>query len=208
MQAPENNPLDRKPWPMKWIILAILVCLIPYTWLTIAFRKPNPAHEPYQDNKDRAQVLRLLDSGFNRIDLTLQQLVDPAVPPNDAADTIAIEGGLPPLLSDLLIDKPPVPVDFPFVAAPASTLSGAPYVFKFACSQPDFDERVNESRLYQRNRELVLIIGYRANPDGLQSRDREIKAQITIPANTLEAGEYNTTLIGARESRRWTFLVH
>ncbi len=203
-----NNPLDRKPWPMKWIIVAILITIIPYTWITLAFRKPNPAHEPYQDNKDRAQVLRLLDSGFSRVDLTVQQLIDPPVPPTDAAETKAIAGGLPPLLSDLLIDEPPVPIDFPFVAAPASALSGAPYLIKFACSQPDFDERVNESRLYRRKQELVFIVGYHANPDGLQSRDRGIAAQITIPANTLEAGEYRATLIGTRESRRWTFLVH
>ena len=43
--TPSNNPLVRKPWPMKWIIVAILVTIIPYTWITLAFRKPNPAHE-------------------------------------------------------------------------------------------------------------------------------------------------------------------
>lgn len=193
---------------MKWIVLAILVMIIPYTWITMAFRKPNPAHEPYHDNKDRAQTMRLLDNGFSRVDLSIELMIDPAVPPSDAADTAAIAGGLPPLLSDLLIDKPPVPIDFPFVAAPASALSGAAYVVKFACTQPDFDERVDESRLYRRKQELVLIVGYHPNPDGLQTRHREVTAQVTIPAHTLEPGEYRATLVGARESRRWTFTVH
>ena len=206
--TPSNNPLVRKPWPMKWIIVAILVTIIPYTWITLAFRKPNPAHEPYQDNKDRAQVLRLLDSGFSRVDLAIDLLVDPPVPPTNSADTAAIEGGLPPLLADLLIDKPPVPIDFPFVAAPESALSGAPYVIKFACTQPDFDERVDESRLYRRQQELVLIVAYHPTPEGLQTRQREVTAQLTIPANTLEPGEYRATIVGARESRRWTFEVH
>ncbi|GAB5562082.1 MAG: hypothetical protein SynsKO_37290 [Synoicihabitans sp.] len=193
---------------MKWIIVAILVTIIPYTWITLAFRKPNPAHEPYQDNKDRAQVLRLLDHGFARIDLAVDRLIDPPVPPAESAHAEAIEGGLPPLLSDLLIDKPPVPTDFPFVAAPVSTLSGAPYTLFAACTQPDLDEHVSKSQLYQRNQELVIIIGYQQNPEGLQSRRREVTTRITIPPNTLEPGEYRATLIGARESRRWTFEVY
>ncbi len=207
MPTPED-PFNRKPWPMKWIIVTILVTIIPYTWITLAYRKPNPAHEPYQDNKDRAQVLRLLEHEFSRIDLPVKLMVDPDVPPAETTDASAIAGGIPPLLSDLLIDKPPVPVDFPLVAAPSSALSGVPYVITVAFTQPDLDERVEETTLYRRHQELVLIIDYQPTPDGLQARRKEVTAQITIPANTLQPGEYRATLVGDRESRRWTFVVH
>ncbi|MBI4622331.1 MAG: hypothetical protein HY736_03790 [Verrucomicrobia bacterium] len=32
-------PKDRQPWPMKWIALAILLVIVPYTFLTLHYRK-------------------------------------------------------------------------------------------------------------------------------------------------------------------------
>lgn len=193
---------------MKWIVVAILACIIPYTWLTVAYRKPNPAHQPYQDNKDRAQVLRLLDNGFHRIELPIAFMVDPPVPTAATVTTEALPGGLPPLLGDVLIDKPPVPTDFVRVSAPPTVLAGAPYVFDFTCTQPNHDERPAESRLYHRLQELVFIIGYESTPGDLKTRDLETTARVTLPAHTLDPGTYRATLVGARESRRWTFTVH
>ena len=207
MPTPEDNPLNRKPWPMKWIIIGILACIIPYTWLTIAYRKPNPAHEPYQDNKDRAQVLRLLDSGFHRIELPMNVLVVPPGPTTESATSEAIPGGFPPLLHDVLIERPPVPSEYLRVTAPVTALASAPYTFDFVCTQPDHDELPAQTQLYHRQQELVIIVGFETTPGELQSRRLEFTALITIPANTLEPGTYRATLVGARESRRWTFEV-
>jgi hypothetical protein len=197
------DPLNRRPWPMKWIIVGILACIIPYTWLTLAYRKEGPAHQPYQDNKDRAQVLRLLESGFNRFDLSIAVLVDPAAPIADAAPTEKLAGGLPPLLRDLLIDPPPMPSRIPRLAAPATGLAGAPYTFDFASAQPDLHERPATATLYQRDQELVVIVGYDANPGELQTCRLDATAAVTLPANTLKPGTYQITLLGALESRRW-----
>ncbi|WP_221032989.1 hypothetical protein [Actomonas aquatica] len=200
--------LDRKPWPMKWIVLAIVACLVPYTWLTLAYRKEGPAYEPYQDNKDRAQVMRLLDAGFRRVELSLDRLVDPSMPLAASAETQAIEGGLPPLLSEVLIDKPPVPSSFALVDAPAQSLAGAPYVLLLTAQQPDHSERPAVSTLYLRGQEAVFIVGYDALPGDLQARDLTARLRLTVPPNTLEPGTYQGTLIGALESRRWTFDIH
>ena len=188
---------------MKWIVIGIIACLVPYTWLTLAYRKEGPAHQPYQDNKDRAQVLRLLGSGFNRIDLSIAILVDPPVPPPETARTEKLAGGLPPLLRDLLIDPPPMPSSLPIVSAPPSGLIGAPYTFSFACAQPDRDERPTTATLYRRDTELVVIVGYDTNPGELQSRRLDAFADVGIPAHTLEPGSYQITLLGSLESRRW-----
>lgn len=190
---------------MKWIVVAIIACIVPYTWLTLAYRKENPAHQPYQDNKDRAQVMRLLGSGFNRYDVSLELLVDPAVPPINSAETQLLDGGLPPLLRDLLIDQPTLPERLPFVSAPDSSLAGAPYVLTFACTQPEHDERPATATLYHRQDELVLVIDYEQLPDRLRTRELDATAQVSIPANTLTPGTYQISLLGARESRRWTF---
>ncbi|MCF3652156.1 hypothetical protein [Synoicihabitans lomoniglobus] len=193
---------------MKWIVLAIIACLIPYTWITLHYRKENPAYEPYQDTKDRAQVIRLLESGYQRIDVRFERLVEPAVPPSPAATTERIAGGVPSLLRDALIDQPPVPSAFENVSAPSETLAGSPYSFEIACVQPNHGERPVGSVLYLRGSEAVFMIGYDALPGDLQSRDLAVLARIIVPAHALEPGRYHATLVGARESRRWTFTVH
>ncbi len=192
---------------MKWVVLAIVACLVPYTWLTLAYRKDGKAYEPYQDNKDRAQVLRLLDAGFRRVDLQLERLVEPAAGSGTPAETQAIAGGLPPLLADVLIDKPPVPSAFQTVTAPAAQLAGAPYTLLLTAEQPDHDERPAASTLYLRGTEAVFIVGYDALPGELQARDLTARIRLTVPPQTFAAGTYHGTLIGARESRRWTFEV-
>lgn len=193
---------------MKWVVVAIIACIVPYTWLTVRYRKEGPAFQPYQDTKDRAQVMRLLDGGFRRVDLPLARLVDPAPLIGNSADTAVLPGGLPPLLRDLLIDKPPVPSDFPQVDAPAAILAGAPYELGFTCTQPDTAEQPGSATLYLREQEAVFVIGYEALPGTLETRRLESRVRLTIPAHTFTAGTYQGTLIGARESRRWTFTVH
>ena len=188
---------------MKWIVIGIIACIVPYTWLTLAYRKEGPAHQPYQDNKDRAQVLRLLDSGFHRVELEIAILVDPPVPIPDRAPTEKLAGGLPPLLRDLLIDPPPMPSSLPIVTAPPSGLAGAPYPFNFACAQPHGGERPTTATLYRRDTELVVIVGYDANHGELQSRRLDAFADVVIPAHTLDPGSYQITLLGSLESRRW-----
>ena len=192
---------------MKWVVLAIVACLVPYTWLTLAYRKEGKAYEPYQDNKDRAQVLRLLDAGFRRVDLQFERLVEPAANAGATADTVAIEGGLPPLLSDVLIDKPPVPSAFLSVTAPAAQLDGAPYSLLLTAEKPHHGEQPAASILYLRGTEAVFIIGYDDLPGDLQAGDLAVSLRLTVPAQTFAPGTYHGTLVGARESRRWTFEV-
>ena len=62
-------------------MLAILAVVVPYTWLTLAYRKPGPAFQPYEDLRRQANVKRLLAAGYQRISLTAQRPADrPAVP--------------------------------------------------------------------------------------------------------------------------------
>src|ERR1022692_2308833 len=58
---------DRSPWPMRWIVLAIVLFVPVYTWLTLHYRRPGPAFRPYQDMRDRADVVRLLKAGYKGV---------------------------------------------------------------------------------------------------------------------------------------------
>lgn len=193
---------------MKWIVLAIVACIVPYTWITLAYRKEGPAYEPYQDSKDRAQVLRLLDAGYRRVDLPLERLVEPTLPATLAATSTAVTGGLPDALRDVLLDQPLVPAEFAHVDAPASALAGAPYPIVFTSVQPAPNEQPATSTLYLRKNQAVFVVGSDALPGKLQARDLDSRARLTVPANTFAPGLYQATLVGTQESRRWTFEVH
>ncbi|MCC5023897.1 MAG: hypothetical protein J6386_14425 [Candidatus Synoicihabitans palmerolidicus] len=193
---------------MKWVIIAIIACLVPYTWITLAFRKETPAYEPYQNSKDRAQVLRLLDAGFQRVELTLERLVEPSPLLADSNATAPLPGGVPPLLRDVLLDQPPVSSNFSRIDAPASAWAGAPYIVNFSCTQPAKDERAETAVLYLRAHEAVFLIGYHELSGEIQSRRLESLARVIVPAHTFASGSYQATLIGALESQRWTFTVH
>ncbi len=202
------TPLNRKPWPMKWVVLAIVACLIPYTWLTLAYRKEGRAYEPYQDNKDRAQVLRLLDAGFRRVDLPIERLVEPGVPGRDPATAEPVAGGVPALLSELLIDSPALPDSFSMTSAPATALADAPYAILLTADRPTPDQQPVHSILYLRGAEAVFVIGYDDLPGTLQARGRPAPLRLSVPAHTFAPGTYHGTLVGAQESRRWTFEIH
>jgi hypothetical protein len=193
---------------MKWIVLAIVVCIVPYTWITIKYRKEAPAHLPYQDNKDRAQVMRLLEAGFQRIPISLERLVDPPAPLKGAAAVEVAPGGLPLILNGLLIDNPPVPSTFSQVNAPAESLSSALYEVTLGCTQPDHQEHPTTSVVYRLHQEVIFIIGYEKNSGELLSRRTDAFLRVIVPAHVFEPGQYHATLIGAQASRHWTFTVH
>ena len=102
-------PKDRQPWPMKWIALAILLVIVPYTFLTLHYRKQGPAFRPYEDMKNRAGVIRLLSAGFQRIPLAAQRPADPTGA--TAAATFMAPGGLPAELAATLVEPPLLPAE-------------------------------------------------------------------------------------------------
>src|ERR1041385_8351505 len=102
-------PKQRQPWPMKWIVVAITVVIVPYTFITLHYRRPDKAFEPYADMKDRANTMRLLSAGFQRVSLAAAR---PADPVRGAAATVQpAPGGIPAALKTTLVDQPLLPAE-------------------------------------------------------------------------------------------------
>ncbi|HEX2099065.1 MAG TPA: hypothetical protein VHF69_00290 [Candidatus Synoicihabitans sp.] len=198
-----------KPWPMKWIVVAILACIVPYTWISLHFRKEGPAFQPYQDTKAKAETLRLEEAGFTRVVLDVPRPADArsASDVGTHATITTIPGGFPPVLSETLLDRPLVPDAVVGVRASANTRSDQPYVVAFTCTQPNDQEQIANVTLYVREGELILAPGFERVPGELLSRDRETDATTIIPSGTLTPGSYQITLLGARQSVRWTVQV-
>ena len=198
---------DRRPWPMKWIVLSIIVVLVPYTFLTLSYRKPGPAYRPYQDAQERANVVRLLSAGYQRITVAAQR---PADSPRaaTAAPTTAVLGGLPSELVATLVQKPLLPPEIHAVTAAPSVSALQPYAIQFTCTLPDNKQQLAGAELYVKDAEIVITPDFELLTGGLLARSRESVILLTVPAGALKPGTYRVTLAGQHSSRAWSVQVH
>ena len=192
---------------MKWIVLAILVSLGAYTYLTLHYRKPGPAFRPYADIKDRANTKRLLTAGYQRITLDADLPVDPTTP-GPQATVSAAGAGLPASLRDTLIDQPKLPADIVSIAAAPAVNSLFAYSIGLRCTLPDNKQQLAGAELYVRDGEIIVAPDYDHLAGGLLSRTRENLIRLTVPAGALKPGRYQVTVVGARASKTWTLQVH
>jgi hypothetical protein len=191
---------------MKWIVLAILLCIVPYTFITLRYRKPGPAYQPYEDLKKRANVARLLAAGYQRIPLVAQRPADgPRV--TGGALVTSTAGGLPEALRSTLVEPPLLPVEIQNVIASASASMTESYAIQFTCLLPSEKQQLGGADLYVRGDELVFAPTFERIGGDLLTRSRNAAVLLTIPAGTLKPGHYTATLIGERTSRAWLLEV-
>ncbi len=192
---------------MKWVVVAILVTVVPYTWITLHYRKPGPAYEPYEESRSRANVMRLLDAGYRRVSIRAERVDENASPASEGALAPAMEapGGLPVHLSSTLVDIPLMPERVLTVRAPARGAAAEPYVVTFTCTVPDTREQLSGAELYVRGSDLTIIATFERLPGELLARSNESRVRIEIPAEIMDPGPHEAVLVGARGSLRWSF---
>ncbi len=192
---------------MKWVIITIIAVLVPYTYLTLHYRKPGPAYRPYQDAQDRANVVRLLDAGYRRITVAAQRPADP-VKGAAFAPTLPATGGLPEALTKTLVQQPLLPAEIINVSAGGSLKADQPYAIQFTCTLPDNKQQLAGASLYIRDHEIVIAPDFELLTGGLLARTRESAILLTAPGGSIKPGAYRVTLIGQRTSRAWALQVH
>lgn len=209
------DPLNRKPWPMKWVVLAIIACVIPYTWITLAYRKPNPAYQPYEDSKQRANVLRLLEAGYRRIYVPALAADAAQNPPGEptsssapAASISAAEPGLTPELASTLVEPLPLPRAFTAVSAAAEIPAKQAYSVAFTCRPGEHEHPLSGAHVFIKNDTIVIVPAFEP-PIGAAPRARqsEESAVIHVPAGALHHPQVTLILIGAEDSRQWSVSV-
>lgn len=191
---------------MKWIVLAIVVVIVPYTVLRWHYRKPGRAFEPYQDIKDRANTMRLLSAGFQRITLEATRPID-AVQPASAAAVSGAPGGLPAPLAATLVESPLLPAEIVHVSAGGSINAMFAYPIEFTCSVPDNHQQFAGAELYIRGESMFVLPQFERLKGGLLARTRQTFGRLVVPPGALKPGRYHVTLVGARSSRTWTLEV-
>jgi len=191
---------------MKWIIVAILVGVAPYTYLNLKYRKPNPPHRPYEDNKERANVMRLLAVGFQRLPLEAGVVGEDAWPARDLVPPTT-PGGLPALLAETLVETPRLPARLTALAAPTTAAADEAYVVEFTGQHPNPDEVLLRPVAYLRGDELALVPAYETRGSFLRPREQTATLRLTLPAGSLRPGTYRASLVTSEATHTWTLDV-
>jgi hypothetical protein len=196
---------DRKPWPMKWIVLSILIFIPLYTYLTLHFRRPGPAFNPYQDMRDRADVIRLLKAGYHRVAIDASRPAEPV--PESGSPSVPAPGGLPEELRKTLVESPLLPLEINSVSAPATAVSGISYTIGLNYTIADNKRQLSGAHLYEREGEIIIVADFEHIGGGLLARTRDGSALLDVPPGSLKPGTYHVTLVGERASRSWDLRV-
>jgi hypothetical protein len=189
---------------MTWIIVAIVLFIAAYTFLTLHYRRPGHAYEPYADMKRRANTGRLLAAGYRRVELTT---IRPADTPPKANTAMPAPGGLPGELARTVVSVPRLPQEIVDAHAAGHARAGDPYVVEFRCVAPDHHQQLGGAELYIRGDEIVITPDFEPLGSGLEARTRENYISVTIPGGTFNPGSYHVTLVGQRQSRAWLLRV-
>jgi hypothetical protein len=191
---------------MKWVALVIVACIIPYTILTLKYRKPTPAYEPYEDTKNRANVLRLLDAGYQRLNVTAERPAEPQALarslPSPASVTNA-PAGLTEGLSAALVELPQLPLSFSAVTAARETTTLLPYPIVFTCTLGDQKHQLGGAQVFVRGESVVIVPQFEPLNGELTARSNESPVVITLPSGSLKTGRYTVRLAGRDQSRQW-----
>ena len=191
---------------MKWIVVAIILVIVPYTYLTLHYRKPGRAFEPYHDIKDRANTVRLLSAGFQRVPLVAERPADPRRG-SAGAPIFPAAGGLPAALARPLLEKPLLPSEILSVSAAPQANRLLAYSFEFTCAVPDNHQQLGGAWLYLRDEEIFIVPDFEQLTGDLLARSRENVIRLTVPAGLVKPGRYRITLVGEQRSKAWTLEV-
>ena len=197
-----------KPWPMKWIVVAIVVFAAGYTAVNFYFRKPGKAYRPYQDAQDRATTARLLAAGWHKLPVDSRRPVEkPSVDDTPAAVTRGAVG----LGLDLTPNfaEPPKLVDtIDRVVAPASVPHGADYSAYFTASVPSQKAQLGDLTLYRRGNDLVLIPSTEPLPGkALMNRWSDSTYCVNFSTAQLPPGRYSVRLVAKGPAAAWSLTV-
>lgn len=192
---------------MKWVAGAIVVFIVGYTFLSLEFRKPNRAYEPYNDLKNRGQTHTLLTAGFQRIALGTDQPTNLTRPATSVA-TQTTPGGIPEDLRQYLFDQPRLPDACTQVFAPAnaSSILGFPLIVE--CTAANQHQQIAGAFLYVQGDRIIIAPEFEPLDGELTARSRQIEVRLTVPGGAIKPGSYEVLLTGRDSSLKWRMQVN
>lgn len=192
---------------MKWIALSIILFMAGYTAVTLQYRKPNKAYEPYNDLKERGQTRNLLTAGYQRVPVR----VDRPTNPHSRDNTVAaqtIPGGIPHTLEESLFDQPVMADSYDQLDAAPHGNTLMPYVISVQSITADLKQQIAAAYVYVRGDRVYIVPEIEKLEGGLLTRRRDNTMRLIIPGGAFQPGTYQVTLAGAKSSLTWPLQVH
>ena len=155
--------------------------------------------------RDRADVVRLLRAGYQRV--AIEALRPAELIPQAAFATSPAPGGLPEELRKTLVESPLLPLEIESVSATPTAVSAIEYPIGMTYTLPDNKRQLSGAHLYEREGEIVIVADFERLDGGLLARTREDSALLTVPPGALRPGAYRVIVVGERASREWTLRV-
>lgn len=207
MPAANRRP-PQKPWPMKWVVLAIVIGLAGYTAVNLYYRKPGRGYRPYQDAQDRATTARLLAAGWHKMPVDERRPAEkPALDTAPAAITRAAVG-LGADFEPNFAEKPSLLASVDRVIAPAVVARGEVYTAYFTVTLPSQKAQLGNLSLYHREHEFVLLPSSEPLPGkDLLSRWEDSTYGVSIATADLAPGRYRMRIVAKGPAAAWSFTV-
>jgi hypothetical protein len=199
---------------MKWVVLATILGLGVYTYVTLKFRKdPSSANLPVADAKERFTVNRLRQAGYARVRVTAERPADPAYTlaglSRPLAEIADAPSGVPTELAETFAELPKLPDSFQNVSAPARHTAMLPYSVQYVCQLPDNSGVLGETRLYVKDNDIAIVTDFDRIDSDLLARTQDATVLLQLPAGIFRSGEtFRITLVGKTSSKHWSLQVH
>lgn len=205
MSAAPPKPA-RQPWPLWPITVAIVVSLAGYTYLRLAYAKPGKAHEPYAENRQRAESDALKAAGWTRTDAAFEPGIE--LPALDAAmHATFIRPPAAEELWRLSSENWHLPVDYTVVSTPPRIDEGAALEIHLQAELDQARVHIVDFDLYRKGADIVAIPRWEPYPEELTPRRPDITGTITVPAAALPPGRYHLVLPALKQSVEWDLTV-
>lgn len=215
MSENKNITAEKKPWPMPAVAAAIVVSLVLYTVMTLGFRKPGAAHEPYAEAMERQAELRetsMLE--WTRFPVELRAANDESVPMSNARLATVTTQPTPHRLDkslpvELVLVTPAQPSLYPGLAAvEAATAFTANETLEIDLHPGDQNRNFGEPWVFAKEHQLHVFIQDDGRlPKNLTPVPAADRMTLSLAPDTLAPGKWNATLYTGAETFSWTFAV-
>lgn len=163
---PTNPTPEKKPWPMRWVAVVILVYIVGYTAINVVFRKPEPPHEPYAEAQERRQMRTIRASMMGWTRLVVEPWQAPANSAHDEPVVLGKRDGDPPAIEalvpqEVMMIAPGKPHLYPAadeVSATAVASPGEPLHLSIRFSETVGLPPVGEPLAYAKEGELHIFL--------------------------------------------------
>lgn len=205
MSADRRPP---RPWPLRWVVLVVVVFIAGYTFVNLRYRKPGPAFRPAEDMNSRATTVRLLAAGWRKLPAEVSR---PLERPAPGASEVALRRGASGLGTELaaaFAEAPTLVSGVDRARAAGTVARGEPYRIHFTARLGDQRLQLGHVEALHRDAELVLIptLERLPGPD-LLSRWPDADYLASVPTERLPPGTYTVRLASRGPALEWTLLV-